>query len=253
MSSSKKLLACLALLVLCGSTEATMRVWRDKQGNTFVGEFVREKFGKFTFRDSDKQVKTVAMEDLVDADVDFIRNLIPPKIDAELKVKDELVEYPPEAFAGGSGTIEQYDLFTTLTVKRRSSSPYGGILRGEIYLVAQEVETDHMKMVLKETFPIQFKDDSKEFVYTTIGEAYRYGDYYDEDRGNEYLGYAFFIYAPDGSLLSTDSNLSFLKDDKFESFRNLNQGNFFMAECRKLSVPRPGDHYFTKDGDNSNK
>lgn len=238
---------CLALLFICGAASADMRVWRDKSGTSFVGEFIREKFDKFTFKDQDKKVHTILISDMSDNDLTFIRTMVSPSVTVEVKIKREVAEFCAEAFNGGAGDISLVEIFSTVTVKKKSPTPFEGILKAEFYLVGDEVMTDHHKMLKTDIFAVRFPNNTKDpFVFESMAEAFEYEEYGDiGQRGNQYGGYALFVYAPDGSLLASDTNLGYLKDpEAVENFRKLRVGEFFKDNCKKTSVPRPPDHEY---------
>lgn len=240
MRLNKQSVACITLILLCGSAFSEMRVWREVSGESFVGEYVREKFEKFYFKDTEKQVRTVDASQISPIDLKYIRTMIPPKITVSLKKKSDRVELLPEAITGEMDE-RIFDITVNISIRKTSPAPFEGVLRGELYLVGQEVATDHHRMLLKNVFPIMFPKDGKPiFEYTAIGRARMYMEYGGEEmRGNEYEGYALFIYGADGKMMELQTDLEVLKDEtKIDTFRQLRENWFFKENCKKSSVPR---------------
>ena len=251
MISISRSVLCLILLFACGVSSANTRVWRDKDGNSFVGEYVREQFDKFYFRGPDKKMVTVAVDKISEIDLTYIRTMVVPDVEVTAKVKDKLAEFPPEATkSGGNSDFRMYDLFSDITVTKKGKSSFQGVLRGEFYLIGDEVRSDDYRLLLKDTFVVRFKDGENRFEYKTVGQALEVETFVGGTyRGNVYKGFLACVYAPDGKLLSHDTNLGFLKEEeKVEMLSKLNVGNFFREECRKVSTPRPRDYEFSSYG-----
>ncbi|MDD3276410.1 MAG: hypothetical protein PHP93_05105, partial [Kiritimatiellales bacterium] len=122
--------------------------------------------------------------------------------------------------------------------------PYDAELTAEVYLIGKEVATDDYSLFGKGTSSVQFTEENKGiFEFSTSADIRRYEEYSGgEARGATYAGYLVAVFDPQGSRIGVKTNLSWLDDEKkIDALCALRVGNFFDANCRKQSVPRP--HY----------
>ncbi len=238
--------ALLSAFVSGSYAEGIMRTWHDKLGNSFMGEYTREQFGKFYFRGADKKVIMVEIDQLADKDVKFIYNSIPPKLDVKFKEKSWIRDMHPEAHT--NKPLDFTKVEAVATISKKSDARFDGILQAEVYLVGEEIRNDeNFKLLFKDSFPIKFDYDKKEkeYEYSTIIETIQYEEYDEERRGQDYCGYAIIIYGPNDEMLLFDSDLEFLKDETLiPAFRKLRIYSFFDEKCRNISVPRPNKFEF---------
>ena len=89
----------LSVLILCGcaafSLAYELREWKDVNGKSFTGRFVRELFGKLTIEDDEGNDSVFEIEDLSDLDKKYIRVMIPPKIEAVVRTQSNKLEPRP--------------------------------------------------------------------------------------------------------------------------------------------------------------
>jgi hypothetical protein len=221
------------------SCVAEMRYWHDRDGKEYYGEFSKEVFGNVYLRGTDGKVFPVAATNLVDSDMDAIRQLRPPKI--KVKFTRELLEvndYPPEYDPDTWNDIE-IDVTGTVEVHKLSKLPYTGMLRGELYLIAQEVATDDYRLFGKKGFAVTFPSPEDNVFTTSLTRMLRTYDSDDETRGARYKGYVVVIESSEGEPLVFATNLSWMKADKLEALRKIPCPGFMDDECNKRSVPRP--------------
>lgn len=227
--------ACLLSLLFADVVDAEVRIWREKNGRQFTGDFVHEKFEQFYFRGEDGNLFKIPADNMEDVDKNHIRSMIPPKISAQFSRK----ETPSPRPVYYDEEMRMQDISGRVTVKRRSAPPFTGILQGELYIVGAEVDNSYYKMMDQYVFAVELPEDrGVPFTYNTFTQFRQYL-IYDLNRGQTYEGYALFIYAPSGELLDLQTNLSFLKEDGYEKIRKLKAGQWFNRSFKKVSPPRP--------------
>ncbi|MBI9021235.1 MAG: hypothetical protein JEZ10_08290 [Verrucomicrobia bacterium] len=237
MSLKKQILAGVAVVLLHGAAFAEIRVWHDKDGNYFEGEFVREQLGKVYFKDTSRQTRSIEVTNLAPQSLGYIRTMIPPELEIDFSKNEKNKERNENA-----SPQDQIVVVTgTVKISPAGRTSFEGILRGELYLVGAEVATDDYMMMAKESFPIRFpaeRNPSVEFTMSAIARVYEeYNG--SQTRGRNYEGYVVVILGPNGDVIKTETNLSWLDDEEFEAFRKLPVRSFFDEDCRKRSVPRP--------------
>lgn len=242
----KSLFICCAVtaLFLCGSAVAEMRVWEDAAGKEVRGEYVREQFGFLELRQPDGSLYSIPLENLSAQDTQYLRTRIPPEI--ELKVRAQ--KRPKERNKNATrARFEQYrDDINVVTarveVHKKSSAPFTGTLRAEVYLIGKEVATDDYRLSGKEAEKIQFTEENKGvYTFETSADFRVYQEYNRlQIRGAEYAGYVVVVIDAMGNTLAVKTNLSWLNDDKkIDALRKLYVDAFFDQNGRKRSVPRP--------------
>jgi hypothetical protein len=226
----------------CTSVGAEMRVWMDKSGNQYVGEFVREKFGSVTIRTPDRRPLPIKLENLSVSDLEYLRTKILPPIKITARKKRREKERNEDFRRDG----DYIDIVTLeVTVQTMSRIPYTGMLRSEVYLVGEEVaESDS-----KHCYRLSGKGGSRVFFneenrgaskFLTSAEFRQFVSYsLGETRGADYAGYLVIVFDPEGNRMGYKTDLSWLDEDEIEKLRSFYVGKFFDESCRKRSVPRP--------------
>jgi hypothetical protein len=220
--------------VFSGTVSAEMRVWQTADGRSFKAEFLREKFGLFYFRDENQQIQKVTVTDLVPSHVRYIRTMIPPEI---------TLSYRKKMYKEKGRNADQDVTLVDGTVKitKSGTTPFEGVLSGELYFVAKEVATDHYMMLARKKFAIRFpKGKNQAFEFTMSARTRVYNEYNNlQTRGRNYEGYLLVVTSPSGDILGIKTDLGWLDEDKIPTLRRFDVFNFFDKDCRKKSVPRP--------------
>ncbi|MBI9021472.1 MAG: hypothetical protein JEZ10_09505 [Verrucomicrobia bacterium] len=233
-------LICFALttVLFCGSVSAEMRVWEDTSGNPVTAEFVREIFGAVELRRPNGALHSIPLESLSAQDTEYLRTRIAPEIELNVRTQKR-GKVRNEEFVRNGDVI---DVITAeVQIRKKSRTPFNGILRAEFYLIGKEVATEDYRLSGRETCRIQFTEENKGlFTFQTSADFRVYEEYNDfEVRGAEYAGYLVLVMDSTGNRLSSLTNLSWLKDEKIDALRKLHLDSFFDENCRKRSVPRP--------------
>ena len=175
-----------------------LREWEDVNGKRVTGRFVRELFGKLTIEDEDGRQETLEIADLSDVDKKYIRVMIPPKIEVEVRTKSSRLKKRPATNV--QDDIEKLNSIEALITKK-SQRPFTSRLNIEVFLVGEEVEGDHYillgrfedSFLLLEEKEYQYRYESKK-VQTT-----EFTDICSETRKGElFEGYILIITSMQG-------------------------------------------------------
>lgn len=226
---------------LSASAGAEMRFWHDRSGNEFKGEFSKAVFGNIYFRGAGGNVFPVAATNLIDSDMDYIRSITPPKITINFSKKiREITDYPPE-YDPSVWDDHEIEVTGLVAVKKIGQQPYGGTLRGEVYLIGQEVAADEFRLFAKKEFAVTFPGETSEF-QVQLKQTLRYYSMRGEiDRGAHYKGFVVVVADPDGNRMGFKTDLSWMKEDKIDALRKIPCPGFMDQDCNKRPVPRPKD------------
>lgn len=244
---NRLLLSGALLLCCCASSFAEMRIWRDKSGNTYAGEYVRVIFGGVAIRTPDKTQVNIPLEDLSVEDTKYLQKLILPKITIDVRSKKREKERNPDNEANGANQFFSEWIVATLnvTVRKQGKMPYDGALPMEVYFFADELLTDDIRLVSKQTASVVFNEENRGvFTFTAEAEIQRYRCYTGDERGAQYSGYLVVVYDPQGNRMDYKTNLSWIKEDKIETIRKYRGFTFMDKEARKRPVPRPRNVFY---------
>ena len=220
------------------ATGAEMRVWRDKSGNQFVGEFVQETLASVILKTPDRRPLLIKLEDLSASDLEYLRTTILPPIKITARKKKREKERNEDFRKSGD-----YITIVTLnvTVQKLRRDPYAGMLRAEVYLVGEELATDDYRLSGKGESRVFFNEENRgAYKFSKSAEFRQYEEYNREEiRGADYEGYLVVVFDPEGNRMGYKTDLSWLDEDEIEKLRSFYVGSFFDESCRKRSVPRP--------------
>jgi hypothetical protein len=230
--------ALLASSILLG---AEVRFWRDRAGTVYRGQYVRQAFGKTYFKGVDGKSFYIQTDSLIDSDLEYIKSLLPPEITVRVMDKEtEVTDYPPE-YTPERWDDHEFELKMTINVKKKGRDVYSGTLRGEVYLIGEEVGAECYRLFAKKGFGVKFPDNQSEFDFK-FSESYRYYDFNEvEPWGMHYKGYVVIIEDPDGNLMDFKSSVSWIKKENIEKLRTFICPTFFDDKLQGRSTPRPKD------------
>jgi len=225
----------------CTPATAEMRVWMDKSGNQFVGEFERELFGSVRIRTPDRRLVAIKKENLSESDLKYLRAAILPEIAISVSKKSK-AKVRNNTFVRDGDDI--FVVTLKVKVKKLSKDPYRGTLRAEVYLVGEEVNSDHYRLSGKKSSLVSFNEENQGvYEFSTTTDFRQYDEYNNlERRGAEYVGYLVVVFDSEGNRMEYKKTLSWLKEEKIDKLRSYSVGSFFDGNCRKRSVPRPLSH-----------
>lgn len=221
------------------SSVAAIRFWHTLDGKEFQGEFSKVFLDKVYFKGPDGQSFSVKEETLVDTDLTAIKSLIPPEIQIKFS-KNEVVNTDlPRDYDSGIWDDYEVEVSARVVVKKMGKLPYHGVLRGEVYLIAEEIATDDYRLFAKKGFSISFPDKTTE-VECQLSESVRNyfmrGEY---PRGAHYKGYVVIVEDLNGKMLAFKSDLNWMDEENIPALRKISCPGFMNEKCKKRSVPRP--------------
>lgn len=234
-----------SLFFVSGWANAEMRTWTKKDGTTLQAEFVREVLGTLVLKDAAERKISIRLNNLSVSDLRYYQNTIPPKINIDFF--KNIKKKKRNRFAVSFIRDEMFVLNGTLTLTKESKRPFGGTLRGELYLVGQEVATDDYRMLLKKKFPLRFTAENKGICSLSVVTEIRQFivALTKQSRGVTYSGYMVVIADEKGKVLQTKTDLGWLDEESLSFFRELPAGSFFNDLGFRVKVPRPP--YYSKD------
>lgn len=246
-------LICLGRALLAS---ADMRVWTDQNGQPFAGEFDQSAFSKVMIRDSEGVVRSIPMNQMSAADLEYVFYHVPPKLEITVRRKDrELPKYE-----WSSDTFDTTLYTFTARLKKISQLEYKGSLFTEFFIVGEDRvrrSEDHFVLMQYSRLPFSFSNENAEEPELTLRDVrfYRYDattEVQDAvDRGKDYVGYLIIVSDMDGRMIAYKDDLpneSWMKEDISRTageFRGIYAaGNgapdscHFDSSFRKVSPPR---------------
>jgi hypothetical protein len=234
----------VAALLRADFAYAEMRVWEDSAGKQVKAEFVRELFGSVELRRPDGSLHSIPVENLSALDIKYLRTRIPPEVELEVRTQKRAKE------RSGNATRAEFEQFSdeiyivtaTVRIRQTSSAEFDGILRAEVYLIGEEVATDHYRLSGKGASQVRFTEENKREYEFEVSADFRVYEEYNrlQTRGAEYAGYMVVVVDPMGNILNTQTDLSWIEgEDEINNLRKFHVDTFFDETIRKRSVPRP--------------
>jgi hypothetical protein len=244
----KNLILFIACVCALAGQAYELRDWEDANGNRFKGRFVRELFGKLTIEDNDGNLETLAIEELSDVDKKYIRVMIPPKIEVEIRTKSRRMKKRPATNV--QDDIEEVHSIVA-QIAKKSQRPFTSRLNIEAFVVAEEVEGDNYillgrfedSFLLIEEKDYQYTFESKPVLttqFTDICSESRKGELYD--------GHVLIITSQEGEQILLDSNLPtwMQQPELLDKLRKLSargapslRSRHFDKNGEKVPPPRP--------------
>lgn len=236
-------------VVLSGSA-FELRTWEDTDGNQFEGRFLRELFGKLTIESEDGSTKVFRLENLSELDQKYLRVMVPPKIEANVKVQSAVIPPLEEPFI--KKDLENQKHKAVVSITKKSQRPFTSRLRGEIFLIAQEVEASNYVLLNRTEVDFLLPSVSKGAEVTfesTPAKTVIFRDTMSSAmKGEESVGYLLVISTLQGETVLMDSNLpSWIEDENvIENLRDLAIrgaasvcSRHFDKTGKKIPPPRP--------------
>lgn len=218
----KKTLAILILSaagLLCCNAE--VRIWRDRNGNQYEAEFVRELFGKMTLRCTDGTEVRISIEEFSDHDQKYLRVMVPPEMSITFQEKEWVKPKPYEVW---ETTDKQMMVQGHVSITKITPRPFTGRLNAELFMIAAEVDGDNF-VLLSRTESSFLLGEHNNNTHTFSSEP-DYTRQYDEMgpsgwRGEIYEGYLIVISDSSGKTVTTQTNIHGNWIDKPEVIENL--------------------------------
>ena len=206
MKTSFFTVICLLSIVTAGFTYE-MRTWEAVDGHPFKGRFYREMFGKLTIEKDDGTRVVLGIETMSALDKKYLRVMIPPKIEVEVRTKTKQLH--PRPMALWRDDIEKMHIVTA-TILKKSQRPFTSRLKAEMFMVGKEADGDNyilLKRFDEDFLLIEGKDYQYE-VRSPPVKTTRYTNITDNaPKGESFYGYLLILTSMQGDVLMTDSNL----------------------------------------------
>lgn len=204
----KKLLTGILIVLIVGGTiaHAEMRMWTDKKGNSIEAEFVKLFSGKVVLKTkAGKQVK-VPQSGLSQKDIDYLKNVIPPKIDIEVDLDNNSTQTSSDGY--GYSSRRKQKIKGSVTLIKKNREPSNRKFTAYLYVFAKELRDDEIWVLdtVKKDFSFE---NQKKIEFSGSQRSVNYTDYSDgADYGDKYEGYLVFIEDDNGKIICTKASRS---------------------------------------------
>lgn len=248
----RRLLIFLTLFcfVLAG-TAYELRVWEDVDGNQFEGRFLRELFGKLTIEAEDGTRKTYRLEKLSELDQKYLRVMVPPDMNVEIRSTHRSI--PPPPMLRYPREYIRDDYYATVLITKKSQRPFTSRLKAEIFLIAEEVEGSNYVLMGRTEKTFLMPTISKGATVELRSNVVRTETFRDVMsgalKGEEFSGCLLVISTLQGDLVHTKSTLSPSWFEDPEVIKNLRElsitgapsvcSRHFDKTGKKVPPPRP--------------
>ncbi len=195
----KQWLVILIVWVIGGTTvHAEMRVWTDKKGNSIEAEFVKIFSGKVVLKTAEgKQIK-VPQNGLSQKDLEYLKNVVPPKIDIEVNIKKENKQTSSDGY-GYSRRKEK--IKGKVTLLKKNKAPSNRKFTAHLYVFAEDIRDDELWILDKAKHEFSF-EHQKTVEFSGNQRSVSYSDSsYSNKYGDQYKGYLVFIEDDNGKII----------------------------------------------------
>jgi hypothetical protein len=219
-----------AVLFLCATANAEMRIWTSKKGDTIEAEYVKMYGSKVVLKTANGKTLHVPAGGLCDDDQEYLSHLtaVPPKI--QIEVDDDL-----ERDKKGAGYYlenEEQRVTCNVVVKKTNSEPCLGNFKARLYVIGEEKEGTKKKILgIKEQAFSFARQDATEFSLTATAKS-RVGYMWAE--GFEYEGYLVCVEDDSGEMIAMESNQN-AYERHMDVILKSSQGNIFTEDFVKTN------------------
>ena len=199
----------LSILFLATVSSAEIRTWKDRSGNRYEAEYVRELFDKVTLRMADGTELRIPVENLSEHDQKYLRVMVAPEVEVTFSKKTRIEPKPVELLDDDNDTTTL--MTPSVTVRKVSKRPFTSALKMELFLIAEEVDGENYILLENYDAKILFHEGNDyTFTFTPPKEVriiiYTGHDFITK-RGEEYLGYLVVLTDPRDEIVKTSSNI----------------------------------------------
>lgn len=231
----KVILIFLSLALLCGPASAVMRMWTDRKGSPFEGEYVRMGSNEVLVRDRSGTVRYVPVKNLSSRDMEYLTSVYVPDVTITFS------KWSQNKFrADNALDTDKIEIVTgTVEIQTKQKLP-NDTLRAEVYLIGAEVATKDYRIKSKVSSALNFNEENNFTAALPLEmESREYLEYNDQIRGTLYGGYLVVILNQRNEMIDYKTDISWLKEDKVPLLRKFRVDAFFDDNCKPRSVPRP--------------
>lgn len=224
------------------------RIWEDVNGKQYTGRFVRELFGKLTIEDKEGNEETLGIAELSDKDKKYIRVMIPPEIEIEVRTKTRRLEKRP---ATNVQDDKEFVHSIVAQIEKKSQRPFTSRMNIEVLLVAEEIEGDNYVLLgrFEDSFLLV---EEKDYQYTYESPKVQTAEFTDicneRRKGELYVGHILYITSMEGERILTDATIpQWMQDPEIiDKLRDLSirwapsvRSRHFDRKGDKVPPPRP--------------
>ncbi len=237
----KQWLVILIVWVIGGTAvHAEMRMWTDKKGNSIEAEFVKLFSGKVVLKTADgKQIK-VPQNGLSNKDLEYLKNVVPPKLDIEVDINTDSKNIKNKHFVS-SINMKQEKIRGKVTITKKNRDPSCRTFVAYLYVFTKHQQSEKIKVIDKKKHDFSFKTQNMvKFEGSTISTHYYNNGYYWSDfssnydnYGEEYEGYLVFIEDDKGHIICTKGSCK-LFENMVSKIKKSKKNDLFDEDMRPL-------------------
>ena len=245
----KYLFITILLLALCVHAQADLHLWTFTDGRTTEAEFVSVIGKKVALKNARGKIVKVNLNNLTEADQEFIQLSNPPQIDINFKKPTKMRVYPENPWV--SEFPQSSYITCSVQVKQTSTAKYTHELTLEMFAFAEEINGD--KKILLDYQKKNFFLDGSGSTFEITGETKEFLKYRVNRnlgfRGSRYGGHLIVITDKRGKIIAYKAT-----SKRFityvENLRKLHPGCFFNPSTGERCHPtRPKKIPNVKAGD----
>ncbi len=202
------LLAMAAVFCLCTITNAEMRIWTSKRGDSVEAEYVKMYGGKAMLKTADGRTIPVPVDGLCDDDQEYLAHVaaVPPQLEVTV---DEDIESDKNILGGYREAL--FEMLTMeVTVRKRNPEPCVEQFMTELYILGREKKNNrHYSLLDIVKRDVAFVESDR----VTITENFKIKSEvgYSWSRGFKYEGYLFCVKNSVGEVVVIESNQNILE------------------------------------------
>lgn len=150
------ILALAAALSMAGTAPADMRDWTDRDGKTIKAEFVRKEVESVVLRTEDGAELRIALNQLSDADQEFVMLRTPPRI--EINMEPSVDSYTV-GYLGNDGydyTVKYQVVEPSVVLRKTSTDPYSAPLTMEVVIIGRIREVNRYIIIDNTAYEFTF-------------------------------------------------------------------------------------------------
>lgn len=206
----KKCFIIVASLMIGLISRAEFRIWENRSGEIWEGEFVTLNAGKVVIRDHDGNKTEYSSDDLSENDLAYLEKQVPPQLSLNVSKTSSA------SSSGNSETVR-----CRASIKKTDTRNYSGELTAVLVMLAEEQRTGsfskagsskEFKFTLPEKYgvPVEFESDGVRVAKSSAKS------------GKVYAGYILVVWDRFGNPIAVESN----RDS-------------FVERATKIARPRP--------------
>ena len=205
----KRWMACglAAVLCICATANAEMRIWTSKKGDTVEAEYVKMYGSKVVLKTAEGKTLHVPADGFCDDDQEYLSQVaaVPPKL--LIKVSQDM-ESDKNSSSYPESIIEMLAL--DITVRKKNPEPCLVRFKTELYILGREEKNNQLYSIIDVVKrEVSFIDSD----LATLSEKFtiKYSVGYSYSKGFAYKGYLFCVKDGEGEVVAMDSNQNILE------------------------------------------